>query len=89
MPTFSHFKEIWTDGEVDEGASRQIKLRVLVVYDDASEEWFNFGSVMPPEITTYTDRPSVRFPTDFYLLPDESGLITDLAIESARGLLER
>jgi len=84
--------EMYTGEMLDLGTVYEIGMHFRAVLDDETEAWFYFGTdpqtIPPPPNTTTTiiERPAVRFPSDFYNLPESSDLIRDLAFEVARNV---
>ena len=82
--------ELYSGAYNDLGAVQEVSMHFRAVHADGTEAWYYYGTdpvVTPPPVTStapIVERPAVRFPTDFYNLPETSDLIRDLAFEVAR-----
>lgn len=88
MANITMVHELYPEGTVELGAVQEVSMRFRASFDDGTERWFYYGVEPPPELTDAVARPAVRFPADFYNVPEASDLTFDLAYEVARYLAE-
>jgi len=87
--------ELYSGAYNDLGAVQEVSMHFRAVHADGTEAWYYYGTdpvAMPPpagSAATIVQRPAVRFPADFFNLPEASDLIRDLAYTVARDVATR
>ena len=88
MAKINTVHELYQDGTISLGATRDVSMHFRATMDDGTEKWFYYGTLPPPELTDAVTRPAIHFPADMYDMPEEGDMTFDQAYVVARARAE-
>lgn len=88
--TIQSIPEMYTGTIASDGVTRDVNMRVRVVFQDGDPdgEWFVFGEDPAPTMPAGTVRQAIHFPAAIDVMQEGESLLYDLALQAMRGMLE-